>query len=112
LHILGDQQLEFLTDTAPDLKLSTLQLLTKSLLDIRTPESVSKAQSIIELMEAEFGDKMLVLLMKLELLAADSKPEPGVYRGVLSRLFRSIHLSRPNFKTIMHHLHKLRAIDS
>ena len=55
---------------------------------------------------------MLVSLMKLELLAADSKPEPGVYRGVLSRLFRSIHLSRPNFKTIMHHLHKLRAIDS
>lgn len=111
LNILGDQQLEYLTDTAPDLKLSTLHLLIKSLVDTRNPESFAKAQSLMELMDAEFGDKMLVSLLKLEIFSVDPKPEPGVYHGVLLRLFRSIHLSRPNFKTIMHHLHKLRNLD-
>jgi Meiosis protein SPO22/ZIP4 like len=111
LNILDDQNLEYLTDTAPDLKLSTLHLLIKCFLAVRSPESLLRAQSIMELMDAEFGDKMIVSLLKLELLSANSKPDPDVYHGVLLRLFRSIHLSRSNFKTIMHHLHKLRNID-
>jgi hypothetical protein len=111
LDVFGDQHMEHLSDTAPDLKLSTLHLLTKSLLELRTPEALNKIQSLLQLMEAEFGDKMIVSLLKLEVLAADSKPEPGIYHGVLLRLFRSIYLSRPNFKTIMHHLHKLRNVD-
>src|ERR1700748_1758864 len=75
LTILGDQQLEYLTDSAPDLKLSTLHLLIKSLVDMGNSESIHRAQTLMELMDAEFGDKMLVSLLKLELLAADPKPE-------------------------------------
>lgn len=30
---------------------------------------------------------------------------------VLERMFRTIPLTRPNFKTIMYHLHKLRKLD-
>jgi meiosis protein SPO22/ZIP4 len=111
LDVFGDQHMEHLSETAPDLKLSTLHLLIKSLLGLRTPDALNKTQGLLQVMEAEFGDKMIVSLLRLEVLAADSKPEPGIYHGVLLRLFRSIYLSRPNFKTIMHHLHKLRNID-
>jgi hypothetical protein len=111
VDLFGYQQLELLSDTAPDLKLSTLNLLVKSLLARRTQEAIQRAHSLMDLLNAEFGDKMIVSLLSLEVMAAEAKPEPGIYHGVLLRLFRSVHLSRPNFKTIMHHLHRLRSID-
>lgn len=111
VDLFGRQQLELLSDTAPDLKLSTLNLLVKSLIGIRTPEATKRAHSFMDLLNAEFGDKMVVSLLSLEVMATESKPDPGIYHGVLLQLFRSVHLSRPNFKTIMHHLHKLRNVD-
>jgi hypothetical protein len=108
--VLSEQELERLSDTSTDLRLSTMHLLTKSHLALDTPESVAKAQDLVELMEADYGDKLLVSLLRLEILSTQAQPDADVYYGVLLRMFRSIILTRSNFKTVMHHLHKLRKI--
>lgn len=79
------------------------------------------------LIAQDFADKMVVGLLKLELLGAQQSPSAEEYFNgkcyvalpryhladsvVLERMFRTIPLTRPNFKTIMHHLHKLRKLD-
>ncbi|KAF2666798.1 SPO22-domain-containing protein [Microthyrium microscopicum] len=105
---LADQQLDVLSDLAPDLKMSAMHLLTKSLLALGTEQSNAKAREVVQLMDTEYGDKMLVSLLKLEILSAETQPDISVYHGTLLRLFRSVHLTKPNFKTLMHHIHKLR----
>jgi hypothetical protein len=111
MDIFGEQDVSQLSEYAPDLKLSAMHLFTKSLIAIGTPESRSKATNILELMDKEYGDKMLVSLLKLESFATESHPDGNIYHGVLLRLIRSIYLTKDNFKTIMHHLHKLRRIN-
>jgi hypothetical protein len=112
LDILGDQNGAMSkSESVLDLKCSTISMLIKTLMDLHTPGTIQKAQSIMALMETEFGDRMLVLFLKLELLAAEKTPEPGLYRSILLRLFRSTQLTKSNFKTLMHHVHKLRHLD-
>jgi hypothetical protein len=111
IEILGEQDVNQLSEYAPDLKLSVMHLFTKSLIAIATPESRSKATNILELMDKEYGDKMLVSLLKLESFATESHPDGDIYHGVLLRLIRSVYLTKDNFKTIMYHLHKLRKIN-
>jgi hypothetical protein len=110
MDILIEQDVSRLSEYAPDLKLSALHLFAKSLLALKTQESQSKAANIVELMDREYGDKMLVSLLRLELLATENYPDANIYCGVLLRLIRSVYLTKTNFKTIMHHLHKLRKI--
>jgi hypothetical protein len=88
--------------------MSAMHLLTKSLLALQTEQSTSKAREVVQLMDTEYGDKMLVSLLKLEILAFEPQPDINIYHGTLLRLFRSVYLTKPNFKTLMHHIHKLR----
>lgn len=109
-NVLSEQGLDILSDSAPDLKMSALHLLTKSLLALQSPDSTAKARDIVQLMDTEYGDKMLVCLLKLEILMSESQPDVKVYQGILTRLFRNVYLSKSNFKTLMHHIHHLRKL--
>lgn len=111
VEILTEHDVNQMSEFAPDLKLTTLHLLTKTLLAIGTTESKAKASNIVELMDKEYGDKMLVSLLKLEILGTETSMDANVYHGVILRLIRSVYLTKANFKTIMHHLHKLRRIN-
>lgn len=77
---------------------------------------------MVELMEADYGDKLVVSLLRLELLSAGEHiDEAEYYRGqfsailrlkliktVLSRMIRTIVLNETNFKTLLHHVHMLK----
>jgi hypothetical protein len=110
LDVLSEQDLEHLSDDASELKMATLHLLVKSLLAMHTDEAKKKAHDLVSLMENDYTDKMAVSLLKLQLLSTDQAPDPEACCNILLRMIRSIVLTRENFKTLMHHLHKLRKL--
>lgn len=112
LDVLSEQDLEHLSDDASELKVATMHLLVKSLLAMDKDESKNKAHDLVSLMETDYADKMVVSLLKLELLTSNQCPDPEAYFNVLLRMIRSIVLTQENFKTLMHHLHKLRKLNA
>jgi hypothetical protein len=116
-RVLETRDFSTFSETAPDLHLSIMHLLAKSWLAMYSesnstePTYLQKAQEIVELMGLQYPDKMILNLLQLEVLGATSNPDINLYYGALIRMFKSIDLTRPNFKTLMYHLHKLRKLN-
>lgn len=90
---------------------------------LETAEATDKAWELVKLMETDYCDKLVVSLLKIELLSkAKHVDEAEYYQGmchrqaacvilidtVLARMIRTIVLNDTNFKTIIHHIHKLK----
>jgi hypothetical protein len=110
LDVLSDQDVEHLSDDARELKMAAMHLLVKSLLAIRTDEAKMIANNILGLMENDYPGKTIVSLLKLEMLSTEQSPDAEAYYAVLLRMIHSIVLTKENFKTLIHHLHKLRTL--
>lgn len=108
-NVLSQQELDKLSFDANELRTSIIESLVKTLLVLQTPETFERARSLVTLLENELGDKLLVLLLKLELLSAPS-PEPFdsvSYSDILRRITRTVFLNENNFRLIMFHIRKL-----
>lgn len=106
---LNQQELDKLSIDASELRVSIVQSLIKALLGSEGPEALERARSLVTLLEDELGDKLIVLLLKLELLCAPT-PEPfdsSSYSDVLHRMTRTMFLNEGNFRLIMFHIRKL-----
>ncbi|OCK77725.1 SPO22-domain-containing protein [Lepidopterella palustris CBS 459.81] len=106
--VLGEQDLEKLSVDAGELRLSIMQSLVKAFMKLKNPDAEGKAWELVNLLETDYGDKMVVSLLKLELLSSAATIDADQYYSVLLRMIRSIVLTEVNFKTIMHHIHKLK----
>ncbi|KAI4675119.1 uncharacterized protein J4E88_008023 [Alternaria novae-zelandiae] len=121
--VLGEQDLDMLSPEIGELRLSIMQSLVKAYMKTKTPITQEKAWQMVKLMETDFGDKMIVSLLKIELLSeAETMDTSEFYNGellrpirhhalipiVLLRMIRTIVLNDTNFKTIMHYIHKLK----
>ncbi|KAF2839609.1 SPO22-domain-containing protein [Patellaria atrata CBS 101060] len=106
---LEDQDIETLSGDASELRLSIMHGLVKAFLGMKTDDARIRAWDITTLLDADFSDKMIVSLLKLELLSEDPHSDHEQYFTVLQRMGRSIVLNDANFKTIMHHIHKLKS---
>lgn len=109
LEVLTSQDLDRLSMDASELKISIAESFIKALLGRQDQESVDKARSLVDLLESEVGDKLIVLLLKLDLLsyATNETFESNSYADILRRITRSIVLNAENFKLIMYHIRKL-----
>ena len=107
--VLVAQSLENLSGEACDLKTSIMHTLVRTLMNLSGEGNNERAWNIVTNMENEPGDQLVVLLLKLELLAADERSPLQNYSEVLERVIRTVHLTESNFKTIMHHVHKLKS---
>ncbi|XPS72064.1 sporulation-specific protein 22 [Ascochyta lentis] len=107
LEMLGEQGLEILSPEAGELRLSIIQGLVKANTKLGTPGAFDKAWNLIKLMEADYGDKLVLSLLKLELISVEQNVDESDYYNVLARMIRTIVLNDANFKTIIHHVHKL-----
>ena len=74
----------------------------------KTMETQEKAWQMMRLMETDFGDKMMVSLLKIELLSEAQTFDTTEFYNVLLRMIRTVVLNDTNFKTIMHYIHKLK----
>lgn len=107
LEILTSQELDRLSMDASELKLSIAESLVKSQLGTEDQEAIAKARDLIEQLSDESGDKLILLLLKLELSASAEVFESDNYADLLRRIIRSTILSAENFKLITYHIRKL-----
>ncbi|KAF1852174.1 SPO22-domain-containing protein [Cucurbitaria berberidis CBS 394.84] len=106
--VLGEQDLEMLSPEVSELRLCTMQSIVQAYMKLKTPETQDKAWHMVKLMETDFGDKMVVSLLKIELLSDAETIDTTEFYNVLLRMIRTVVLNDTNFKTIMHHIHKLK----
>ncbi|KIW01266.1 uncharacterized protein PV09_07305 [Verruconis gallopava] len=101
-----------LSDDSGELRLAILQLLVRSLLMIKTTAAIDKARHFVGLVELNYSDKLVAALLKLEMLSAETSPNAADYFDMVNRVIRTTMLTRANFKTIMHHIHKLKKLSA
>ncbi|RYP34710.1 hypothetical protein DL767_004156 [Monosporascus sp. MG133] len=103
--------LDQLSREAVELRMAISQALVHAHLNAGTDHSFQKAENLVAYMESEIGDKLAVLLLRLELLLkspAEVFDSPG-FAAVLRRLIRNTDISETTFKIILHHV---RILDS
>jgi hypothetical protein len=108
-EVLDGQELDKLSTDASELRISIIQSTVKTLLALKEESSLQKARTLVELLESELGDKLIVLLLKLELLSADTTEtfDSNTYSDVVQRMTRALLLNDSNFSLIMFHIRKL-----
>ena len=106
---LAEHSRESLSSDAGELRMSIMHSMVKSLSQSGGDGNRRKAWNIIQELSTEYGDKLMVLLLKLNLLATDPVPSAEDYRETLQRIARTVHLTDSNVGTILHHVHKLKA---
>jgi hypothetical protein len=108
-EVLSSQELDKISMDARELRISIIQMSVKGLLALKTPEAGEKSRSLIGLLENEVGDKLIVLLLKLEMLSslAGDNFDSDAYSDVLDRMIRTVPLNDGNFRLIMFHIKRL-----
>lgn len=107
-NVVGERDLEELDHDFVELRLAILNFLVRAYLRLGDPEAREKASGIVDMLQLESGDKMAVQLLRIDVLAADSELDVEKYHAVVARMIRSIDLTNANFKTIIHHIHKIK----
>lgn len=108
-EVLESQELDKLSADASELRISIMQTSVKALLGMKNPEMTQRARDVVQALENEVGDKLVVLLLKLEMLAGSTDKifDSDSYCNVLERMIRMIPLTDNNFRLIMFHIRKL-----
>lgn len=106
--VLVGQSLEALSSDAGELQVSIMHLMIRALIKLPGEGNWSKAWNIMGQLEIDSGNRLAVLLLKLDLYAIDPSASAQEYCGVLQRISRTVHLTDSNLKTTIHHVHKLR----
>jgi hypothetical protein len=101
--------LEQLSREAVELRLSISQALVQAYLALVSTEGYQKAENHVSCIESEIGDKLVVLLLKLEILFKSPAEvfDCHAYGAILRRMIERVDLSDSTFKLIMHHIRKL-----
>ncbi|CAG8979159.1 hypothetical protein HYALB_00000293 [Hymenoscyphus albidus] len=108
LEVLADQELDKLSMDASELRISIIQSCVKGLLKIQQEPALEKAGNLVQILSHELGDRLIVLLLRLEVLAASTTAFDHVaYSEVLGRIVRTAVLNEQNFKLVMFHIRKL-----
>jgi hypothetical protein len=106
--VLNSQELDRLSSNASELRTSIIQCSVKALLGVGQQVAKEQADNLVSLLENEVGDKLIVLLLRLELLSVLGEVfDSASYGTVLQRIIRTVALTESNFKLIMHHIRKL-----
>lgn len=106
---INSQGIETLSRESLELRMAIAQALFTAYLKDDKKDSFQKAENLVAQLESEIGDKVLVLLLRLELLLKSPKElfDANAFAGVLKRLIKSTDLSEPIFKMTLHHIHTL-----
>lgn len=108
-NILLGQSQDLLSSDARELRISIMHSMARALLNLEGDGSQEKALNIVRELELDCGDRLIVLLLKLDIFATDASHSAQDYCDVLHKIVRTVHLTDTNVKTILHHVHKLRS---
>ena len=107
--IINGPEIDQLSVDAGELRISVMEATIKALLGLKEAAAAEKARDLVHLLEENIGDKLLVLLLKLELLSASTNEsfDSVSYRDNIHKIITSIVLTESTFKLIMLHIRKL-----
>lgn len=110
-EVINSQELEQLSRDAVELRMAIFQALVHAHLNNDTDNGFQKAENLVACIESEVGDKLIVLLLRLELLLNSPAEvfDSDAFARILRRLIRSTDLSENTLKIILHHIHTLCA---
>ncbi|KAL8785377.1 MAG: hypothetical protein Q9213_003383 [Squamulea squamosa] len=106
-EILASQNPEHLSTDASEVRTCIMHTIIRVLLEERGEENISRAWNIYHELKGESKNKVVVWLLKLELLKADQSAAQDYYE-VLDQVVRQVQLSDVNLTMILHHVHELR----
>ena len=111
---LSSHALDGLSRDTIELRPAIAQALVTALLSCGTNEAFAKAESFVAHLDSEMGDKMVVLLLRLDLLskAPGEMFDSEAYAGIVTRMIRQFNPSdvpppESSYKVILHHIRKL-----
>jgi hypothetical protein len=109
-EILGTQEVDRLSMDASELRMSIMESWIKALLGVNDAAAIEKARNMVDLLDNEFPDRLVVLLLKLELLSSPTNEvfESVSYSEILHRMTCTMQFNNSNFKLIMYHIRKLK----
>ncbi|KAK7533968.1 meiosis protein SPO22/ZIP4 like-domain-containing protein [Phyllosticta citribraziliensis] len=106
-NVIGEQSIEELTNDASELRLAVLNYLIRAHLKHKRPDAREKASGLIDVLEMSQGDKTVVSLLRMDLLTSQENPDVVNYHEALDRMMRLVVLTEQNFRTVIHHIHRL-----
>jgi len=108
-ELINSQDMDRLSRDALELRLAISQSLIQVYLDMGTPDYFDRAENHIAYVESELGDKLIVLLFRLELLHRSPAElfDSEAYGGILRRIMKTVDMSDSSFKLLMHHIRRL-----
>ncbi|KAK5656256.1 hypothetical protein OQA88_5018 [Cercophora sp. LCS_1] len=107
--ILNGQNLEDLSKEGAELRMAILQALVTALLGTGKAENLEQARNYVDSIEDEVGGKLVVLLLRLELLEKTPAEvfDSDAYAQIIRRMVREFDYSEAGFKLIIYHIRKL-----
>ncbi|KAI9644262.1 Transcription factor [Ciborinia camelliae] len=107
--VLSGDELDKLSADATELRISIIEKLIKALLETKTIESIQRARDLVDLLENELGDKLIVLLLKMELLTEipNETFDGPTYSAILNKMTRILVMNPRNLRLFMFHVRKL-----
>ena len=106
--LLGRSQ-DLLSTDAGELRISVMHSMARALLNLESDGSRDKAWAIVRKLELDCGNRLVVLLLKLDIFATNGSHSTQDYCDILHKIVRTVHLTDTNVKTVLHHVHKLRS---
>ncbi|MCJ1472157.1 hypothetical protein MMC13_000804 [Lambiella insularis] len=107
--VLSSQNLEGLSSDAGDLRIAISHTSARALMKVAGGGALEEAWNIANELDAGPSDKLVVLMLKLDLHDATSESDLQEYSNLLSRVVRTIHITEATFRTTLHYIHKLRS---
>jgi hypothetical protein len=91
------------------LRLAICQCLIHALIGTKDLLNIQKATDLVAYVEAELGDRPLVLMLRLELLdlAPEEEFDASAYSDILRRMIHSSSLAPLSFKLLLHRARRL-----
>ncbi|KAI1634698.1 meiosis protein SPO22/ZIP4 like-domain-containing protein [Biscogniauxia mediterranea] len=108
-ELINSQELGQLSREGIELRLAISQALIQAYLNTNAPEGVRNAENHVAFIESEMGNKLVVLLLRLEILLHSPAEvfDSHAYADVLRRMIQNVDLSDSSFKLVLHHIRKL-----
>ncbi|KAJ8131120.1 hypothetical protein O1611_g2505 [Lasiodiplodia mahajangana] len=113
-HLINGQAIDQLSRDAIELRLAISQVLIQAYLDIGSLDYVDRAKNHVAYIENELGDKLIVLLLRTEILIRSPAEifDSEAYADILRRMIRTVDVSESSFKLLLHHIRKLDEKDN
>ena len=106
--VLRSKSQDLLSDDSGELRVRVMHDMARALLKLETDGSQKEAWKIVRELEIDSGDRLVVLLLRLDVLATDISHSVQDYCETIHKIIHTtIHLTDTSIRTIFHHIHKL-----